>query len=131
MLLEGAIHGFQERVAILERVVEIFTGLLPAPTFHVPATDRYFRYDNPDIRHSCLLKAVQVVSALNTSIELARKGYTQGLAVLMRIVAECTRHIEYVLDPDDSEEHKSNVKKYLQEFFEDICRTASEIVWIA
>lgn len=112
-------HGFQQRVAILERIVEIFTGLLPAPTFRVLATDRYFRYEDPDLRHFCLLKAVRVVSALNASFELAKKGYTQELAVLMRMLSECTRHIEYVLDPDDGEKHKSNVTKYLQEFFDD------------
>jgi hypothetical protein len=119
MLFEEVMHEFQQRVAILERIVEIFTGLLSAPTFRVSATDRYFRYEDPDLRHFCLLKAVRVVSALNASFELAKKGYTQELAVLMRILSECTRHIEYVLDPDDGEKHKSNVKKYLQEFFDD------------
>ena len=59
------------------------------------------------------------MSTLNAAFELARKGYTQELAVLMRILSECTRHIEYVLDPDDSEQHKANVQKYLREFFED------------
>src|ERR1700722_20975578 len=44
------------------------------------------------------------------SLELARKGYTQEIAALMRIVTECTRRIEYVLDIDDSAEHKSNVE---------------------
>jgi hypothetical protein len=122
MLVEGVIRGFQERVAILEKVVEIFTTLLPTPTFHTSATDRYFRYDNPDVRHFCLLKAVRVISALNASFELARKGYTQELAILMRTLAEHTRHIEYVLDQDDSDEHTSNVQKYLQEFFEDTRR---------
>jgi hypothetical protein len=119
MLIEGVILGFQERIAILEGVIEIFASLLPAPTFHMSAADRYFRYDNPDARHFCLLKAVRIVSTLNASLELARKGYTQELATLMRIVSECTRHIEYVLDPDDSVEHTSKVKKYLREFFED------------
>jgi hypothetical protein len=128
MLVEGVIRGFQERVVILERVVEIFTGLLPAPTFYTSAVDRYFRYDNPDVRHFCLLKAVRIISALNASFELARKRYTQELATLMRIISECARHIEYVLDSDDSVQHTSNVQKYLREFFEDNRRdTDSEI----
>ena len=87
-----------------------------------------FRYDAPDVRHFCLLKAVRVVSALNASFELAKWGYTQEIAALMRILVECTRHIEYVLDPDDSEEHQSNVRKYVREFFEDSRRdTEAEI----
>lgn len=110
------------RAAILESVIEIFSDLLTPPKLFVSETTRGFRYENPDVRHFCLLKAVRVVSALNAAIELVRKGYTQELSVLMRTVTECTRHIEYVLDIDDSEEHRSNVKTYLREFFEDIRR---------
>jgi hypothetical protein len=119
MPFEGVMSGFQNRVAILESVIGIFTALLPAPKFYASETDRFFRYDNPDVRHFCLLKSVRMATALNASFELARRGYSQELAVLMRIIAECTRHIEYVLDPDESAIHQSNVKKYLQEFFDD------------
>lgn len=119
MLLEGIIRGFEKRAAILERVISIFSGLLAPPIFVHTTKDRHFRYENPDMRHFCLLKAVRAVSTLNAAFELARKGYVQELAVLMRILSECARHIEYVLDPDDSEQHKANVQKYLREFFED------------
>jgi hypothetical protein len=119
LLLEGVIRGFAERVVILERIIDIFSNLVPAPKFVATTEDRHFRYENPDIRHFCLLKAVRVVSALNAAFELARNGYVQELAVLMRILSECTRHIEYVLDPDGSEQHKANVQKYVREFFED------------
>jgi len=119
MPFEAVMTGFQNRVAILERVIGIFAALLPEPKFYASETNRFFRYDNPDVRHFCLLKSVRVVSALNASFELARRGYTQELAVLMRIIAECTRHIEYVLDPDDGAAHRSNVERYLHEFFDD------------
>jgi len=122
MLFDTALSGLQARVAILESVVEILSGLLAPPKLFVSEVVRGFRYENPDVRHFCLLKAVRAVSALNAAIELARKGYTQELAVLMRIVTECTKRIEYVLDMDDTEEHRSNVKTYLREFFEDIRR---------
>jgi hypothetical protein len=122
MIFDAALSGLQARVVMLESVIEIFSGLLAPPKLFVSETVRGFRYENPDVRHFCLLKAVRVVSALNAAIELARKGYTQELAVLMRILTECTRHIEYVLDTDDGEEHRSNVKTYLWEFFEDIRR---------
>lgn len=114
MLFDTALSGLQARVAILESVVEILSGLLAPPKLFVSEVVRGFRYENPDVRHFCLLKAVRAVSALNAA--------TQELAVLMRIVTECTKHIEYVLDMDDTEEHRSNVKTYLREFFEDIRR---------
>ena len=114
MLFDTALSGLQARLAILESVVEILSGLLAPPKLFVSEVVRGFRYENPDVRHFCLLKAVRAVSALNAA--------TQELAVLMRIVTECTKHIEYVLDMDDTEEHRSNVKTYLREFFEDIRR---------
>ena len=117
MLFDTALSGLQARVAILESVVEILSGFLAPPKLFVSEVVRGFRYKNPDVRHFCLLKAVRAVSALNAAIELARKGYTQELAVLMRIVTECTKRIEYVLDMDDTEEHRSNVKTYLRKFF--------------
>jgi hypothetical protein len=122
MFFEAALQGLQAQIALLESVIELFSGLLPAPKLFVFETVRGFRYENPDVRHFCLLKAVRTVSALNASLELARKGYTQEIAALMRTVTECTRHIEYVLDIDDSAEHRSNVEKYLQDFFDDVQR---------
>jgi hypothetical protein len=122
MFFENALVALQARVATLEDVIEIFSDLLPAPKLRVSTTERGFGYESPDVRHFCLLKAVRVVSALNAAFELARKGYVQELAALMRILTECTRHIEYVLDADDGEDHQSNVAKYLDEFFDDIER---------
>ena len=43
----------------------------------------------------------------------------------MRTLVECTTHIEFVLDPDDSEKHKAAVEKYVREFFEDTHREAA------
>jgi len=122
MVLESALNGLRARVARLEAVIEMFSDLLPAPKLYVSPTDRGFRFEQPDVRHFCLLKAVRVVSALNAAFELARDGYTQELATLMRTLVECTRHIEYVLDIDDSEPHRANVEKYLREFFDDAVR---------
>ena len=82
-----------------------------------------FLVGKPDARHFCLLKAVRAVSALNAAIELARRGYTQEIAVLIRTVIECTTHIEFVLSgrvgsigPDPAAE------KYVQDYFADFAR---------
>jgi hypothetical protein len=69
-----------------------------------------------------VLKAARIVSALNASIALTRKGYSQEIAILMRTVVDSSRHIEYVLDFDESEDHRSNVKKLIDEFFGDTQR---------
>jgi len=122
MFVEAALNGLQARIEILERVIEIFTGLLPAPSLQEFWGGRGFRFEKPDVRHFCLLKAVRIVSALNAATELSRLGYTQEMASLMRIVSECTRHIEYVVDVDDDAKHQTNVQNYLRDFFADTTR---------
>ncbi|MGA3310525.1 MAG: hypothetical protein ABSD08_18225 [Xanthobacteraceae bacterium] len=117
MAIEKYLQALESRVAPLERVIELFAASLEEPKLRHHEIG--FRYDAPDIRHFCLIKAVRVVSALNASFELARKGYTQEVATLMRTLVDGGRQIEYVLDSDDSEEHRSNVQKLVREFFED------------
>jgi hypothetical protein len=109
----------QARVTPLERIVELFAESLPKPQLYHHGLDRGFRFENPGVRHFCLLKAVRIVSALNAELLLARSGYTQEIAVLIRTLVECTTHIEFVLDPTDSIEHRTEVEKYVRAFFED------------
>lgn len=59
------------------------------------------------------------MSAFNAAIELARKGYIQEIAVLMRTLIEYTTHIEFVLEVDETEEHQRLVQKYIDDFFAD------------
>jgi hypothetical protein len=117
--IELPLRAFQARVDIMEQVIRLLVGSLAQPRMRRINSDRGYRFDEPTTHHFCLLKAVRVVSALNASIELARRGYTQEIAVLMRTVAEFTTHIEFVLDMDDSAEHELKVKNYIEAFFAD------------
>lgn len=120
--MEPYLKELKKQVEPMERFVELFARSLEQPKLRQINLDRGFRYDSPDIRHFCLLKLVRVMSAFNAAIELARTGYTQEIAVLMRTLVECTTHIDFVLDPNDSETHKAAVEKYVREFFEDARR---------
>jgi hypothetical protein len=117
--VEISLRALRSRVTLLERVIKLFADSLVQPRLYQYGQDRGFRFETPDVRHFCLLKAVRVVSALNAALELARCGYTQEIAVLMRTLVECTTHIEYVVDPTNSEKHQSEVKKYIETFFAD------------
>jgi Family of unknown function (DUF5677) len=119
MSIEIALRSLEERVDPLERIIRLFAARLTAPTLRKVHDDRGFRFESPDVRHFCLLKAARALSAFNASIELARKGYVQEMAVLMRTLIECTTHIEFVLEPDVSEEHRALVSKYIGDFFAD------------
>jgi len=105
----------------MERLIELFAGSLSNPSLLGQEGYKYYRYEAPDIRHFCLLKSVRVVSALNAMIELMRGGYIQELCVLIRTVVEFTSHIEFVLD-NGSEEHRKEVDKYIEAFFDDAVR---------
>jgi hypothetical protein len=123
MSIEIALRDLEEKLDPLERVIRLFTASLGEPILRKSDDERGFRYGSPDIRHFCLLKTVRVLSALNAAIELARKGYTQEIAVLMRTLIECTTHVEFVLETDDSEEHRAAVRKYIDDFFADDSRS--------
>jgi hypothetical protein len=128
MTIEIALQDFEAQLEPLERFIRLFTASLGGPTLRKTDGERGFRYEAPDVRHFCLLKAVRALSAFYAAIELARKGYTQEIAVLMRTMIECTTHIEFVLEIDDSEEHQSAVRKYVTDFFADDRRSpAAEI----
>jgi hypothetical protein len=122
MDIELPLLALQGRVSTLEKVVQLIAGTLDEPVFRQINSDRGFRFEKPDIRHFCVLKAVRVVSALNASIVLAREGYTQEIGVLMRTLAEFATHIEFVLNTDDSEEHRTKVTQYMEAFFADTRR---------
>lgn len=117
MSIEIALRALEEKLEPLDRVIRLFAASLGEPTLRKNGDERGFRYEAPDVQHFCLLKAVRALSALNAAIELARKGYTQEIAVLMRTLIECTTHIEFVLEIDDTEEHRTVVRKYIEDFF--------------
>jgi hypothetical protein len=122
MDFETALSQLQSSVKPLELFVDGFAKRLSAPLLYSSSyEDTGFRYLKPDVRHFCLLKAARVVSALNASINLARDGYTQEIAVLMRTVSEYTTHIEFVL-PESDGSQKPEAAKYVCDFFNDSAR---------
>jgi DNA primase large subunit len=117
--IEIALRALEDDADPLERIIRLFGASLGEATLRSNKEDQGFRYAAPDIRHFCFLKAARALSAFHASIELARKGYVQEISVLMRTLVECTTHIEFVLEPDESEEHQAAVKKYVGDFFAD------------
>jgi hypothetical protein len=82
MFFEAALGGLRARVLFLEAIIEIFSGFLPEPQFYANEKERAYRYENPDVRHFCLLKAVRVVTALNAAIELINRYSRERLPAL-------------------------------------------------
>jgi hypothetical protein len=90
----------------------LFSASLEQPKLVPVADGRAYRYEAPDVRHFCLLKGVVTVNTLYAILELARRGYIFQVNALLRLVIECTTHIEYVLDPSTDAKHKEKVAEY-------------------
>ena len=117
--MNRALTALRLRIVPLERAIGQLAASLRPPHLIQYGGGKGFRYDNPDIRHFCLVKAARVVSGLNACIELARSGYTQEVAVVARTLIECATHIEFVLELNDTDQHKKLVKEYFEAFFAD------------
>jgi len=114
----------QSSIEPVERLVHVVTESLPQPIFYDSGgTHAGFRYGKPDARHFCLLKLVRATSALNAMICLARSGYSQEIAVLVRVFTECTTQIEFTLLAQSSEgELARDAKQLLEDYFADFSR---------
>lgn len=124
MTTEPAIAALEMRLDPLERLIRLFAASLERPTLMQEGDAKGFRYSTPGLRHFCLLKAIKALSAMNAALTLARAGFIQEVVVLIRTIVEATRHIEFVLDLDDSARHKETVTKYIEEYFADADRGA-------
>jgi hypothetical protein len=125
MSVDVALDALQDEVEPLERIIRLFAAKLGAPVLQTTAAGQAFRYNAPDVRHFCLLKAARALSDFNACIELARKGYLQEICVLIRTMVECMRHLEYAIEPYGSEGHKIGAERYVREFFADGQRDAT------
>lgn len=119
-----ALNLLQGRVEPVERFIAAFEESLPKPIFcDFGGTHAGYRYGTPDKRHFCLLKLVRATTALNAMIGLARLGFTQEIAVLVRIVTECTTQIEFVLsDLKENGEPSQQAEQLVKDYFEDFAR---------
>lgn len=115
-----------EKLIPLERLLALFSASLEQPRL-VPVADggQAYRYETPDVRHFCLLKGVVAVNTLFAILQLMRLGYIFQVNALLRIVIECTTHIEFVLDPSTEPKHKEKVAEYLAAYFDDFDRDPS------
>ena len=106
MNIEAELQALEAKLDPLDRIVRLLTASLDAPRMHRSISGQGFRYDGPGVTHLCLIKGVRAISAFNASLELARKGYMQEIAVLMRTLVECTTHIEFVLERFRDDAHR-------------------------
>src|ERR1700730_7587951 len=95
------IERIRSRVFPLTRLLHELAATLDKPTLRARGIDRGFRFEKPTLVHFCLLRGARIVSALNASIELARKGFPQEIGVLLRTMIEYKSQIDFILASRD------------------------------
>lgn len=120
---DAEIERLRKRVFPLARFLHGIALALEPPAFHKTQADQYFRFKSPQLIHFCMLRGVRVVSALNASIELARYGFSQEIAVLLRAMIEYSTQIDFML----ASRHKDgtlspDAANFLRGYFDDDAR---------
>lgn len=114
------IRRLRTRLIPLGRFVHEFANDIGQPDFFREENAAGFRYQKPDHRHYCLIRAARVVSAFNAAIALAESGFVQELHVLLRTAVEYCSQIDVVLlNYVESPTPDPKVEKYLTSFFAD------------
>lgn len=119
--LDNYIEHFRERIVPLDRFLHRLTFSLDAPEFN--RAELGFRFKDPGLVHFCLLRSVRIVSALSASIELARSGFPQEIAVLLRTMIEYASQIDFMLASRDANGKLSpEAAMILSDYFDDASR---------
>jgi len=124
---EIRLQALDSKIEPLQKFITAFSETFVKPIFYHSGQEHYgFRFGTPSVKHFCLLKAVRVVSALNAAVALARSGYAQEIAVLIRTLIEYTTHIEFVLNgTEESGALTPDVEKYVRDYFADFARNTA------
>jgi hypothetical protein len=122
--LEQTIEHLKSRIHPLARLAHGFAGTLDQPA--MKKVDGGYRYENPDHRHFCLLRACRIVSALNAALELTRCGYPQEIGVLLRVIQEATSQIKAVMAQITTNGRVSgDLAAFIDAYFKDSHRSES------
>ena len=85
---------------------------------------RGYRYAKPTAKHFCILKAVRVVSGMNSCMVLAENGFNQEMCVMMRTVIDCLSQIDFIIAGIDKGNLADRQQKIVDSFFDDFRRNS-------
>jgi hypothetical protein len=85
-----------------------------------------YRYEEPTVKHFCLLQIVKALSGLNAALVLAEHGFNQEMCVIIRTIIEATSKIDFILSGYKDDELADKQKTYLDDYFADIIRNGSD-----
>jgi len=102
---------YKKAIERLADFVEAFESELEKPRLRHGG----YVYEEPTVKHVCLLKAVRIVSGANALLVLLEAGYVTEMGVLIRTVGDCVNDIYFLLEKFP--EIPVDVEKYIANFF--------------
>jgi len=108
-------------IRLLEHTVNTLLEKIDKP---IRRPDGHFRYKNPTKEHLKILKAVRIVSGLNSMVVLLEKGFTQEVGVIARTLNEFLTQIDFLEDSD----HQGKAQEFQDLFFQENSVTEEEFL---
>ncbi len=113
------LHILENTVLLLENTIPEFEKILEKPSMVRNENGEYYpRFLNPNSGHFQLLMAVKIVSTLNGILCLLKNDLIQEVAVLVRIVDECSAKICCIQEAHFKQKLTAEQKKIIDGYFE-------------
>lgn len=110
---------FKETVLQLETALIKLESLVDSPVFIEDPNYPRYRHNEQSSGTAAFLKAFRIVSALNASLVLLEKGFTQELGVLFRTVDEFLEDIVFLLTPQPDGKVSDAQQQFLDDFYQE------------
>ena len=107
---------------IIGRLEELYHQMerqMTPPVFINDGIYPRFRHETLSDSLACYLKGIKLISTLNASIVLLRKGYVQEFGALCRMMDDYCNEIFFLLIPQDGASFSKDQIRFLEDFFKE------------
>src|SRR5215510_5681532 len=126
MDLSEKITFLRSCIALLESAVAKLNAKIGKPLFIAEKERPRFKYPDQNSNLFQVLKAIRLVSLLNASIHLFKRGHFHEMAILFRAVHESISEIDFVQEVHEKGTKNQDQQRIIDLFFERDIMTADE-----
>lgn len=109
----------QNTISELEQCVQTLGDYFELPTLVDYGGFPFFRHENLNDLLACYLKSVRIVSSLNATLSLLKKGFVQEIYVLCRCIDEFCEDIWFLSTPLGDNGPSKDQTRFIEEFFQE------------
>jgi hypothetical protein len=116
MQIEDYLQQTLQRLEVFYAEMEKATGRV---IFRDVGPHRQFRHETQTESLICYLKGIKSISTINACILLLRRGYTQEVGALCRMVDDFCNEIFFLLDPQGENGFSNDQMRFIEGFFQE------------